>query len=189
MIVNVPKNSVVHWRITIYIVFVKFFYIISFIDCLLRAMTSSIGGTASTMETAAGLSDFAQHVLRQICSQEWVLERCLQNPEELCHTDMLLDSMLTPKQVRHVYIYTFNDIDSSWDCTTNFAVIGTRLINNNYLSIWFPSPTRKLGMSRPCGVNALRQENPQYLPQVNFKERRNMPLVCHTWSHLLMEVL
>jgi mediator of RNA polymerase II transcription subunit 12 len=76
-------------------------------------MTSSIGGTASTMETAAGLSDFAQHVLRQICSQEWVLERCLQNPEELCHTDMLLDSMLTPKQVRHVYIYTFNDIDSS----------------------------------------------------------------------------
>lgn len=54
------------------------------------------------METAVGLSDFAQHVLRQICSQEWVLERCLQNPEELCDTDMLLDSMLTPKQVRRV---------------------------------------------------------------------------------------
>ncbi|PNF33047.1 hypothetical protein B7P43_G16368 [Cryptotermes secundus] len=65
-------------------------------------MTSSIGGTASTMETAAGLSDFAQHVLRQICSQEWVLERCLQNPEELCHTDMLLDSMLTPKQAQRL---------------------------------------------------------------------------------------
>lgn len=101
----------------------------SFIDCLLRAMTSSIGGTASTMETAAGLSDFAQHVLRQICSQEWVLERCLQNPEELCHTDMLLDSMLTPKQVRHVYIYIFDDIGSSSDYTTNFALIVSKLIN------------------------------------------------------------
>ena len=62
-----------------------------------------MGGTTSMIETTVGLSDFAQHVLRQICSQEWVLERCLQNPEELCDTDMLLDSMLTPKQVRQVF--------------------------------------------------------------------------------------
>lgn len=61
------------------------------------------------METAVGLSDFAQHVLRQICSQEWVLERCLQNPEELCDTDMLLDSMLTPKQVI-IYLVTRFDV-------------------------------------------------------------------------------
>jgi hypothetical protein len=69
------------------------------VDCVHRSIASSMGGTTSMMETAVGLSDFAQHVLRQICSQEWVLERCLQNPEELCDTDMLLDSMLTPKQV------------------------------------------------------------------------------------------
>jgi mediator of RNA polymerase II transcription subunit 12 len=80
--------------------FSLFFDTVSFIAHAHRAIASSIGGTSGTMETAAGLSDFAQHVLRQICSQEWVLERCLQNPEELCHTDMLLDSMLTPKQVR-----------------------------------------------------------------------------------------
>lgn len=48
---------------------------------------------------APGLSELAQFVLREICSQEWVLERCLQNPEELCHQDMLLDSMLSSKQV------------------------------------------------------------------------------------------
>lgn len=54
-------------------------------------------GNADTQ--APGLSDLAQFVLREICSQEWVLERCLQNPEELCHQDMLLDSMLSSKQV------------------------------------------------------------------------------------------
>ena len=73
------------------------------VDCVHRSIASSMGGTTSMMETTVGLSDFAQHVLRQICSQEWVLERCLQNPEELCDTDMLLDSMLTPKQVREVF--------------------------------------------------------------------------------------
>jgi len=68
----------------------------------LGSIASSMGGTTSMMETTVGLSDFAQHVLRQICSQEWVLERCLQNPEELCDTDMLLDSMLTPKQAQRL---------------------------------------------------------------------------------------
>ena len=75
------------------------------------------------METAVGLSDFAQHVLRQICSQEWVLERCLQNPEELCDTDMLLDSMLTPKQVIICLVSRFQvlvvglKVRALWDVT------------------------------------------------------------------------
>lgn len=56
----------------------------------------SLGNTDTS---APGLSELAQFVLREICSQEWVLERCLQNPEELCHQDMLLDSMLSSKQV------------------------------------------------------------------------------------------
>jgi len=47
----------------------------------------------------AGLGEFAQHVLREICSQEWVLELCLQSPEELFTPDTLLDNLLSPKQV------------------------------------------------------------------------------------------
>ncbi|KAG4072103.1 hypothetical protein HA402_015602 [Bradysia odoriphaga] len=58
------------------------------------------------------LSDFAQHVLRQICSQEWVLERCLQNADELCLTGFLIDEMLTPKQAQrllHMICYPENE--------------------------------------------------------------------------------
>lgn len=53
-------------------------------------------------ENTSSLSDFAQHVLRQICSQEWVLERCLQNPDELCQSGMLIDPMLTSKQAQRL---------------------------------------------------------------------------------------
>ena len=35
------------------------------------------GGSKSSMEKAK-LSDFAKHTLKQICSQEWVHNRCLQ---------------------------------------------------------------------------------------------------------------
>lgn len=48
----------------------------------------------------ASLADFARYALRQICSQEWVRERCLKIPEELCSAENLLDSALTPRQVR-----------------------------------------------------------------------------------------
>ncbi|XP_055677088.1 mediator of RNA polymerase II transcription subunit 12 isoform X2 [Lutzomyia longipalpis] len=63
-------------------------------------------------ENASSLYDFAQHVLRQICSQEWVLERCLQNAEELCLPGMLIDPMLTPKQAQrllHMICYAENE--------------------------------------------------------------------------------
>lgn len=60
-----------------------------------------VGGGVGDMANV-GLSEFAQHVLREICSQEWVLERCLQNPENLCHQDLLLDSMLSPKQAQRL---------------------------------------------------------------------------------------
>lgn len=46
------------------------------------------------------LLEFAQHVLKQICAQEHVLERCLKNAEKLC--DMIIDEMLTPKQVQRI---------------------------------------------------------------------------------------
>ncbi|XP_046392614.1 mediator of RNA polymerase II transcription subunit 12-like protein isoform X2 [Ischnura elegans] len=72
-----------------------------------------LGAIAGTTPTARGvgdggpestvsLSEFARHVLRRICGREWVLERCLQNPEELCHPEMLLDNMLTPTQAQRL---------------------------------------------------------------------------------------
>lgn len=73
-----------------------FIIIILFLNYNFKKNVCSLGN-ADTQ--APGLSDLAQFVLREICSQEWVLERCLQNPEELCHQDMLLDSMLSSKQV------------------------------------------------------------------------------------------
>lgn len=51
------------------------------------------------MTPSGGLSELAQVVLKEMCSEEWILERCLQKPEELCTQDLMLDSMLTAKQV------------------------------------------------------------------------------------------
>jgi len=73
------------------------------------------------------LADFAQHVLKQITSQEWVLERCLQNPEELCTPDMLLDNLLTPKQAQrllHMICYHSSGLDNA----TDYKLIISRIL-------------------------------------------------------------
>lgn len=62
-------------------------------------MASSSSGVGLNTENFKGLSDFAHHVLQQICSQEWVLERCFKKPEDLCDEEMLLDNALTARQV------------------------------------------------------------------------------------------
>lgn len=49
----------------------------------------------------AGLSEFAKHSLREMCSQDWVREKFLRDPEGLFNSEMLLDAMLTPEQVRY----------------------------------------------------------------------------------------
>ncbi|KOX75481.1 Mediator of RNA polymerase II transcription subunit 12 [Melipona quadrifasciata] len=90
------------------------------------AISSSSSSAGMTTENVKGLSDFAQHVLRQICSQEWVLERCLQNPEELCHPDMLLDNMLTPRQAQrllHMICYPEISTDAFIDQKTHITNI------------------------------------------------------------------
>lgn len=56
----------------------------------------------SPQESKTSLSEFAQSILKQICSQEWVIERCLQNADELCQTGMLIDPMLTSKQAHRL---------------------------------------------------------------------------------------
>lgn len=53
------------------------------------------------------LLEFAQHVLKQICAQEHILERCLKNADKLC--DMVVDDMLSPKQsqsILHMICYS-----------------------------------------------------------------------------------
>ncbi|XP_028966939.1 mediator of RNA polymerase II transcription subunit 12-like protein [Galendromus occidentalis] len=44
------------------------------------------------------LAAFAKFALVQICSQQWVHERCLRDPDILCTPDLLLDPMLTNPQ-------------------------------------------------------------------------------------------
>lgn len=48
------------------------------------------------------LSSYARYVLRQICSQPWVHQRCLHNPEELLKLDGLLDSCLSLRQAQRL---------------------------------------------------------------------------------------
>ncbi|XP_017476437.1 PREDICTED: mediator of RNA polymerase II transcription subunit 12 [Rhagoletis zephyria] len=58
-------------------------------------------GTSSTKSLEQiSLLEFANHVLKQICSQEHVLERCLKHADNLC--EMIIDDMLTTKQVQRV---------------------------------------------------------------------------------------
>lgn len=73
---------------------------------------SSTGNSEST----ASLSAFACHVLREICSQQWVLERCLCHPEELCHNDNLLDPLLSHSQAqRLLHMICYPDASSTID--------------------------------------------------------------------------
>ncbi|XP_012157623.1 mediator of RNA polymerase II transcription subunit 12 isoform X2 [Ceratitis capitata] len=58
-------------------------------------------GSSSTKSLEqVSLLEFANHVLKQICSQEHVLERCLKHADNLC--EMIIDDMLTTKQVQRV---------------------------------------------------------------------------------------
>lgn len=80
----------------------------NFLDC------SNLNNPHSQTENTSSLSEFAQHVLRQICSQEWVLERCLQNANELCQTGYLLDTMLTSKQAQQLlHMICYPEIESN----------------------------------------------------------------------------
>lgn len=82
-------------------------------------------------ENTSSLSEFAQHVLRQICSQEWVLERCLQNPEDLCQTGMLIDPMLTSKQAqRLLHMICYPESESSIKSDMEHKSIIVRILEN-----------------------------------------------------------
>lgn len=55
------------------------------------------------METS-NTSAFAGFALQVICRQEWVRERCLQDPQKLCSPELLLDPAISPNQVEILLI-------------------------------------------------------------------------------------
>lgn len=80
--------------------------------------------SANTNEGPTSLSAFAWHVLREICSQQWVLERCLSHPEELCHPDNLLDPLLTHSQAqRLLHMICYPETSSAMDELDQKSVI------------------------------------------------------------------
>lgn len=81
-------------------------------------------------ESTASLSAFACHVLREICSQQWVLERCLSHPEELCHPDNLLDPLLSHSQAqRLLHMICYPDVSSAIEELDQKSMIG-RILEN-----------------------------------------------------------
>lgn len=82
----------------------------------------------SSNQDQTSLSDYAQHVLKQICSQEWVLERCLQTSEL---PNMLEDDMLTLKQVQrllHMICYPENEYSLIADMDQKSIIV--RILEN-----------------------------------------------------------
>lgn len=57
---------------------------------------------SSSSTKSAGLSEYAKHCLKEICSQEWVREKLLKNPENLFDSDLLLDNMLSQRQAQQL---------------------------------------------------------------------------------------
>lgn len=74
-------------------------------------------------------------MLREICSQQWVLERCLCHPEELCHHDNLLDPLLSHSQAqRLLHMICYPDASATIDELDQKSMIG-RILE----VIFFPS--------------------------------------------------
>lgn len=99
---------------------------------------SQLNNPNAQNENTTSLSDFAQHVLRQICSQEWVLERCLQNASELCH--VLLDAMLTTKQAQqllHMICYAENESNIKAEMDQKAIIV--RILEVNTYRLLFPA--------------------------------------------------
>lgn len=82
-------------------------------------------------ETTSNLSEFAQHVLRQLCSQEWVLERCLQNSEKLCSAGMLIDDTLNPKQAQKLlHMICYSEPESNFKVDLDQKAFVVRILEN-----------------------------------------------------------
>lgn len=75
------------------------------LDLDIGSANFGVGGGRNSFGVATEnvpLASYARYVLRQICSQPWVHQRCLQNPEELLKLDGLLDSCLSLRQAQRL---------------------------------------------------------------------------------------
>lgn len=90
------------------------------------------GGVGSTLlDSSQSLSSLARRVLAEICSEEWVLQKCLQNPEELYQPDMLLDPMITPRQAqRLLHMICYPESASHTHPDLDQKTMITRLLEN-----------------------------------------------------------
>lgn len=117
-------------------------------------------------ENLTSLSDFAQHVLRQICSQEWVLERCLRNASELCH--LLMDTMMTTKQAQQLlHMICYAEHESNLKAEMDQKAIIVRILEviirysvfilyfSELISIIRPTSTHRIWNNGHCGSRAL----------------------------------
>lgn len=68
----------------------------------------------------AGLGEFAKLALKQICSQDWVHEKCLRDREMLCKQDLLLDTMLSAKQAQQLLDMICHPKGSGPTCTPDY---------------------------------------------------------------------
>lgn len=75
-------------------------------------LTTPLNNSVTNTGDQISLLEFAQHVLKQICAQEHVLERCLKNADKLC--DMIIDDMLTPKQSQSIlHMICYSEVEYS----------------------------------------------------------------------------
>ncbi|XP_073983831.1 mediator complex subunit kohtalo isoform X1 [Rhodnius prolixus] len=91
--------------------------------------------SGTNVSNNGGLSELAQLVLKELCSEEWILERCLQKPEDLCTPEMMLDSMLTAKQAqRLLHMICYPDQPVPNDANLDQKAMITKILEN--LELW-----------------------------------------------------
>uniref|UniRef100_A0A0A9YNL5 Mediator of RNA polymerase II transcription subunit 12 n=1 Tax=Lygus hesperus TaxID=30085 RepID=A0A0A9YNL5_LYGHE len=104
-------------------------------DCLGGARDDLLMDLGGSISNNGGLSELAQYVLKEMCSEEWVLERCLEKPEELCTQDMMLDHMLSPKQAqRLLHMICYPDRPISTEASMDQKAMITNILEN--LELW-----------------------------------------------------
>ncbi|KAL1427761.1 hypothetical protein MTO96_003108 [Rhipicephalus appendiculatus] len=86
---------------------------------------SSVGAPRGTGIDSAGLNDFAKYALGAICSQQWIHERCLRDPDVLCSPDLLLDPMLSHKQAETLLHMICHPKSNSSGSTNSWLSPGT----------------------------------------------------------------
>ncbi|ODN03528.1 Mediator of RNA polymerase II transcription subunit 12-like protein, partial [Orchesella cincta] len=86
------------------------------------------------------LASFAFSALHQMCGELWVRQRCLQNPDDLCNQEMLLDPIVSAKQAqRLLYMICYPELpvpEENLDARTHIPRILEGLNQWNIREAW-----------------------------------------------------